>query len=94
MKFELNDKKLDAIKADFELVFIQDKNLKIFNKEKDFFKLNNYKGEGALLDLNNKKLYLELKSLAYEDIRLSLCTAYKTLEKLNIKSVKLPSIIG
>ncbi len=23
MKFELNDKKLDAIKADFELVFIQ-----------------------------------------------------------------------
>ncbi|HIC9296642.1 TPA: hypothetical protein ACW39P_001540, partial [Campylobacter jejuni] len=27
MKFELNDKKLDAIKADFELVFIQDKNL-------------------------------------------------------------------
>ncbi|MFK0483849.1 hypothetical protein ACISN4_09240, partial [Campylobacter jejuni] len=25
MKFELNDKKLDAIKADFELVFIQDK---------------------------------------------------------------------
>ncbi|EPB1151614.1 leucyl aminopeptidase, partial [Campylobacter jejuni] len=94
MKFELNDKKLDAIKADFELVFIQDKNLKIFNKEKDFFKLNNYKGEGVLLDLNNKKLYLELKSLAYEDIRLSLCTAYKTLEKLNIKSVKLPSIIG
>lgn len=46
------------------------------------------------MDLNNKKLYLELKSLAYEDIRLSLCTAYKTLEKLNIKSVKLPSIIG
>ncbi|EFV4344310.1 leucyl aminopeptidase, partial [Campylobacter jejuni] len=60
MKFELNDKKLDAIKADFELVFIQDKNLKNFNKEKDFFKLNNYKGEGVLLDLNNKKLYLEL----------------------------------
>ncbi len=49
MKFELNDKKLDAIKADFELVFIQDKNLKIFNKEKDFFKLNNYKGEGVLV---------------------------------------------
>ena len=38
MKFELNDKKLDAIKADFELVFIQDKNLRIF---KYFFKLEN-----------------------------------------------------
>ena len=31
MKFELNDKKLDAIKADFELVFIQDKNLNILS---------------------------------------------------------------
>ncbi len=40
MKFELNDKKLDAIKADFELVFIQDKNLKIFNKEKDYIRLS------------------------------------------------------
>lgn len=30
MKFELNDKKLDAIKADFELVFIQDKKFKNF----------------------------------------------------------------
>ncbi len=37
MKFELNDKKLDAIKADFELVFIQDKNLKKFQQRKRFF---------------------------------------------------------
>ncbi|MBM0637393.1 leucyl aminopeptidase [Campylobacter sp. VicNov18] len=94
MKFELNNKKLESIKADFEIIFIQNKNLKKLDKEKDFFKLNNYEGEGALLDLNNKKLYVELKSLAYEDIRLSLCMAYKNLEKLNIKSVKLPSIVG
>ncbi len=39
MKFELNDKKLDAIKADFELVFIQDKNLKFLTKKKIFLNL-------------------------------------------------------
>ncbi|HEG8164651.1 TPA: leucyl aminopeptidase, partial [Campylobacter coli] len=94
MIFELSDKKIYGIKADFELVFIQDKNLKPFTNEKDFFKLNNYTGEGILLDLNNKRLFIELKSLNYEDIRLALYTAYKNLEKLNIKSVKLPSILG
>ncbi|TKX30993.1 leucyl aminopeptidase [Campylobacter estrildidarum] len=94
MQFELSNKKLNSIKADFELVFVQNKNLKKFDKEKDFFKLNNFQGEGALLDINNRKLFIELKSLSYEDIRLSLCNAYKNLEKLNIKSIKMPSIIG
>ncbi|EGG1609213.1 leucyl aminopeptidase, partial [Campylobacter coli] len=75
MIFELSDKKIHGIKADFELVFIQDKNLKPFTNEKDFFKLNNYTGEGILLDLNNKRLFIELKSLNYEDIRLALYTA-------------------
>lgn len=37
MKFELNDKKLDAIKADFELVFIQDKKFKKFLTKKKIF---------------------------------------------------------
>ncbi|TKX32335.1 leucyl aminopeptidase [Campylobacter aviculae] len=94
MQFELSNKKLNSIKADFELVFIQNKNLKKFSKEKDFFKLNNFQGEGVLLDTRNQKLFTELKSLSYEDIRLSLCNAYKNLEKLNIKSIKMPSIIG
>lgn len=94
MKFEFSNQNLSKIKADFELVFIQDKNLKKFTKEKDFFKLNNYKGEGTCLDLENKRLFIELKSLSYEDIRLAFCTAYKSLEKLNIKSIKTPSIVG
>ena len=38
MIFELSDKKIYGIKADFELVFIQDKNLKPFTNEKDFIK--------------------------------------------------------
>ena len=94
MKFEFSHQNLNKIKADFELVFIQDKNLKKFASSANFFKLNNYKGEGICLDLANKKLFIELKSLSYEDIRLAFFTAYKNLEKLNIKSIKTPSIIG
>lgn len=94
MKFELSRQGLDKIKADFELVFVQGKNLKKFAKERDFFKLNNYKGEGICLDLANRKLFIELKSLCYEDIRLAFSIAYKNLEKLNIKSLKTPSIVG
>ncbi len=95
MKIELSNENLSKIEADFELVFVQDKNLKKFSsKEKEFFKLNNYKGEGNCLDLANKKLFIELKSLDYEDIRLAFFKAYKSLENLRIKSVKTPSIVG
>ncbi|WP_348519019.1 leucyl aminopeptidase [Campylobacter sp. CCS1377] len=94
MNFELSAKKITQIKADFEVVFIQDKNLKNFSKAKDLFKINDYKGEGACLDLANKILYIELKSLEYEDIRMACFNIYKTLSKLNIKSIKIPSILG
>ncbi|MCX2682839.1 leucyl aminopeptidase [Campylobacter sp. MIT 21-1685] len=94
MKFELSNKKLNAIKADFEIVFVQKEKLKQFSKEKDFFKINNFKGEGACLDITNKKLFIELKNVEYEEIRLTFYTAYKILEKLNIKSVKTASVVG
>lgn len=94
MKFELNNKKLDAIKADFELVFVQKDKIKKFAKEKELFALHNFKGEGTCLDTASKRLFVELKSLDYEDIRLAFCAAYKVLEKLRIKSVKTPCIIG
>ncbi|TQR34566.1 leucyl aminopeptidase [Campylobacter sp. MIT 99-7217] len=94
MKFELQNKKLEAIKADFELVFVQDKNIKAFKDAKTLFELTNYKGEGVCLDLANKRLFVELKGIEYEDIRLAFCSAYKTLEKLNVKSLKTPSILG
>ena len=93
MQIEYIEKKLDEIRADFEIVFIQSKNLKNL-KNDDFFKLNNYKGEGSCLDINNKKLFIELKSLEYEDIRLAFFNALKTLIKLNLKIIKTPSIVG
>ncbi|MBZ7937350.1 leucyl aminopeptidase [Campylobacter molothri] len=94
MQFIFEDKKLNSIKADFEIVFIQNKNLENYSEEKKFFELNNFKGEGVLLDIRNHKLFIELKSLSYEDIRLCFFNIYKNLEKLNIKSIKLPSILG
>ena len=94
MKIEFVQKNLSAIKADFELIFIQEKNSKQLNAYKDFFKLYNYKGEGICLDGANKRLFVELKSLNYEDIRLAFFNALKSLEKLNVKSVKTKSIVG
>jgi len=94
MKFEFTNQKLDKIKADFELIFVQDKNLKKFTKDKNLFKLCAYKGEGICLDLATKRLFVELKSLDYEDIRFAFSLAYKSLEKFEIKSIKTPSIIG
>lgn len=94
MNFELSEKKLADIRADFELVFVEDKNLKPFKEHKAFFDVSNYKGEGICLDIQGKKLFIELKGLEYEDIRLAFALAYKSLSKLNIKSVKTPCIIG
>ena len=58
MKIEFVQKNLSAIKADFELIFIQEKNSKQLNAYKDFFKLYNYKGEGICLDGANKRLFV------------------------------------
>ena len=94
MKIEFVEKNLNAIKADFELIFIEAKNQKQLNNYKDFFKLMNYKGDGVCLDSANKRIFVELKGLDYEDIRLAFFTAIKSLEKLNIKSIKSQSVVG
>ncbi|MBS4306913.1 leucyl aminopeptidase, peptidase M17 family [Campylobacter vulpis] len=94
MKIEFVEKDLNAVKADFELIFIEAKSRKQLNNYKDFFKLMNYKGEGVCLDSANKRLFVELKGLNYEDIRLAFFTAIKSLERLNIKSIKSQSVVG
>lgn len=94
MKFEFLNKGLQDIEADFELAFVQDKNLKPFKAHKALFELSNYTGEGLCVDLDKKVLFVSLASLEYEDIRLAFCKAYKALKDLNIKSVKSPSVLG
>lgn len=94
MKFEFYTKNLKDLVADFELVFVQEKKLGSFKDAKSVFELHNYKGEGVCLDLEKKRLFVELKSLEYEDIRLAFANAYKALSKLNIKSIKTPTVLG
>ena len=94
MKFEFISKNVAALDADFELCFVQDKKLGAFKDAKGFFELMNYKGEGVCLDAAKKRLFVELKSTDYEDIRTAFANAYKALCKLGIKSVKTPCIVG
>ena len=94
MKFEFLSKNVAAIEADFELCFVQDKKLGAYKGDKGFFELMNYKGEGVCLDTARKRLFVELKSTDYEDIRTAFASAYKALCKLNTKSIKTPSVVG
>ena len=94
MKFEFHSKNLKDLVADFELVFVQDKKTNAYKDAKSLFELNDYKGEGVCLDSAKKRLFVELKSCAYEDIRLAFASAYKALCKMNVKSIKTPSVLG
>lgn len=94
MKIELSSKTLNAIKADFEFVFVQDKNLKNYPEYKNFFKLTAYEGKGTCPNLEAKKLFIELENTDEESIRLAFFNALQAVKKLNIKSVKTPAILG
>lgn len=94
MKIELSNKTLNAIKADFEFVFVQDKNLKNYSEYRNFFRLMSYEGKGTCLNLEAKKLFIELENTDEESIRLAFFNALQTVKKLNIKSVKSPAVLG
>ncbi|MBF7042928.1 leucyl aminopeptidase [Campylobacter volucris] len=94
MIFKFEKENIDKIQADFEIILIQNKNTQDYPQSQELFKISNYKGEGICLDMQNKILYSELKSLEYEDIRLAFANAYKALKKLEIKSIKTKSVIG
>ncbi|OCX42517.1 leucyl aminopeptidase [Campylobacter ornithocola] len=94
MIFNFKEKKINSINADFEIILIQDKKLEKYTQSQELFKLSNYKGEGVCIDMQNKILYSELKSLEYEDIRFAFASAYKALKKLEIQSIKTKSVIG
>ena len=67
MHFQITNKKIDEIKADLELIFVVDKNLKHkFIKDEKAFKFANYKGENVLLLLESARLYVPLNKLKSE----------------------------
>ncbi|EGK8006984.1 leucyl aminopeptidase [Campylobacter lari] len=94
MIFNFKEETINSINADFEIILIQDKKIEKYTQSQELFKLSNYKGEGICIDMQNKILYSELKSLEYEDIRLTFANAYKALKKLEIQSVKTKSVVG
>lgn len=94
MKISIIQKPLTEISADFEVILVVDKNLEHkFIKDSDIFEISNYKGEGNLLLIERKRLYIGVKALEFDKIRLALATAYKTLKDLKISNFKIASYL-
>ena len=95
MQFQIVDKKLKDIKADIELIFVVDKELKHkFIGDKEAIKFNNYKGDGVLILSEAKRAYVPLSKLEFDELRLAAAKAYNALKSLNIKSIKLASYVA
>ena len=95
MQFQIVDKKLKDIKADIELIFVVDKELKHkFIGDKEAIKFNNYKGDSVLILSEAKRAYVPLSKLDLDELRVAAAKAYNALKSLNIKSIKLASYIA
>ena len=95
MQFQIVDKKLKDIKADIELIFVVDKELKHkFIGDKEAIKFNNYKGESVLILSESKRAYVPLSKLDLDELRVAAAKAYNALKSLNIKSIKLASYVA
>ena len=94
MQFQIVDKKLKDIKADIELIFVVDKELKHkFIGDKEAIKFNNYKGDSVLILSEAKRAYVPLSKLDLDELRVAAAKAYNALKSLNIKSIKLASYV-
>lgn len=95
MVFEILAKPIDKIKADLTVVFVVDKNLKHkFIKDAKIFKFLGFDGVGSCLVQESKTLYIGLKTLEYEQLRLAGAKAYEIIKNLDVKSVKLNSYLA
>ena len=95
MQFQIVDKKLKDIKADIELIFVVDKDLKHkFIDDKEAIKFNNYKGDSVLILSEAKRAYVPLSKLDLDELRVAAAKAYNALKSLNIKNIKLASYVA
>lgn len=95
MQFQIVDKKLKDIKADIELIFVVNKDLKHkFIGDKEAIKFNNYKGDSVLILSEAKRAYVPLSKLDLDELRVAAAKAYNALKSLNIKSIKLASYVA
>ena len=94
MKFELTEKHMDEISADFEAIFIVGENLKHkFIKDADQFDFYNYKGDGVLVLPQNRRIYVGIKALKYDAVRLGAAKIWNALKSYKIKSLKIGAYI-
>ncbi|MCD4694587.1 leucyl aminopeptidase [bacterium] len=91
MKIELIDKKIKEIKADLELVFIINKELKHKWINKNDFRNRNFQGETdkTVLVEEKKILYIGIPSLNHENLRVGTSLAVRCLDGFKFKSLKL-----
>lgn len=95
MQIELLNKKLNEIKADFEIIFIIDKNLEHkFIKDKEKFDFYKFDGNGILVLAEEKRAYVGLENLSFDNIRLGCFKAFETLKNYKIKSAKMASYLA
>lgn len=94
MKFKLIDETLDKISADYELIFVVNKDLEHkFIKDIEEIQLCNYKGEGVLNLPNAKRIYVGVRDLHSDTIRQGSAKAYNVLKELNIMNLKMASYV-
>lgn len=94
LKIELLKQKIEEIKADFELIFIVNKNLEHkFIKDKAEFDFYKFDGSDVLFLADKKRVYVGLKNLSYDEIRLGAFKAYNIIKNYNIKSIKMASYL-
>ena len=92
MKITLSEKKLSQIKADYELIFIVNKNLNNeFIKDQNEFSFYDYKGSGVLSLNEQKRVYVGIKDLSLSSLRDGVASGLRAISAFKISSVKMAS---
>lgn len=95
MLVELADKNVADIAADYEIIFIVNKDLgHRFVTDLADFELHSYKGDKLLNLPSKRKVYVGIKELAPNSIRLASALAFNAIKELNITSAKIASYSG
>ena len=95
MLVELIDKKVADIAADYEIIFIVDKDLgHRFVDDFAEFDFYSYKGDKILNLPSKRKIYVGIKDLNPNSLRNASASALNAIKDLNINSVKIASYSG
>jgi len=95
MKVTFTNKTMGEIDAQFEVIFVVDKNLEHeFIADAETMARFEYKGEGNLLLLESRRLYVGIGKLSLEALRIGICKAYNALKGLNVANFKVATYLA